>query len=63
MGIVEAPASDRPNFTAMATLWPSLGSRVHANLFIRTRRGESASSRRRGLLIAMGLRAMVQDLR
>jgi len=21
MGIVEAPASDRPNFTAMASLW------------------------------------------
>jgi len=33
MGIVEAPASDRPNFTAMATLWPKVpGSREFVHL-------------------------------
>jgi hypothetical protein len=36
MGIVEAPASDRPNFTAMATLWLKVpGSRefVHSDYY------------------------------
>jgi hypothetical protein len=43
MGIVEAPASNRPNFKAMATL--CLKVQVHANLFIRTKRGEGDGSR------------------
>jgi hypothetical protein len=55
MGIVEAPASDRPNFTAMASLW--LKVRIHANLFIRTKRGEGPVHVGAGIAYCNGLRA------
>jgi hypothetical protein len=59
MGIVEAPASDRPDFTAIATLWLKVpGSREFVHPDQERRGGRFAPAG-----IATGLLAVVLDLR